>query len=133
MKLATLELIGWRLDQAVAKASGYGYDMARSSMVVLDLATNNQTVEEGCTIIRDGTLMRYSPSTNWDHGGPIIERERISVEWDHRSTTCTEWGADVVHDSRDDGVGRTWAVGPTALIAAMRAFVSSRLGDEIDL
>jgi hypothetical protein len=61
----------------------------------------------------------WSPSTDWSKGGPIIEAERISLteRGDH-------WFAD----------GRGYSeVGPTALVAAMRAFVSGKLGDQVDL
>jgi hypothetical protein len=64
------------------------------------------------------------PSTDWNIGGPIIERERIVLMlWPSRGFT---WA------------GQVWGYatpmqGDTALIAAMRAFVHSRLGDEVKL
>jgi hypothetical protein len=49
----------------------------------------------------------------WSIAGPIIERERISIEW------CEDrWTA-----SHPANIG---TCGPTPLIAAMRAFVASR-------
>lgn len=67
--------------------------------------------------IKPITASRFSPSTWWADGGPIIERERISIT-DRRD----HWFADA------PGVSE---VGPTPLIAAMRAFVASRLGKEV--
>ena len=65
-------------------------------------------------------------STDWSQGGPIIERERIHV--------CP-----IVLDSRDawqswvDGARHNLLDGPTPLIAAMRCYVASKLGDEVEV
>lgn len=66
-----------------------------------------------------------STSTNWSQGGPIIERERIRIDcpWNPGPFEAT---------CKIDGV-TGWCKGPTILIAAMRAFVASRLGDEVEI
>ena len=74
-------------------------------------------------VLLDGEIvwrdeMRYS--TDWELGGAIIERERINT-----LTCCGEWQADI-----DEGVRY---YGATPLIAAMRCYVASKLGDEIEL
>jgi hypothetical protein len=56
----------------------------------------------------------------WEHGGPIIERSGIELEHDG-----FEWWARIKAD--DDFNGRT------PLIAAMRCYVASKLGDDIDV
>jgi hypothetical protein len=72
-------------------------------------------------------------SSDWAQGGPIIEREKISVvqnitldklhpEWDWRATKAP-------HDPLDC----TYAYGPTPIIAAMRCYVASKLGDTVDV
>jgi Protein of unknown function (DUF2591) len=66
---------------------------------------------------------RYS--TNWAQGGPIIERERISVNSDYNGV-YKEWMA----ESYFGGVQKP---GPTPLVAAMRCYVASKLGDEVDV
>jgi hypothetical protein len=63
-------------------------------------------------------------STNWAQGGPIIERERISV-W----ARGNEWAAESFIPNAQ-GHEQT---GPTPLIAAMRCYVASKLGDEIEI
>ena len=63
----------------------------------------------------------YSPSTNWSQGGPIIEREGISI---YRMTS--DWSAAY------NPSGATQD-GPTPLIAVMRCYVSSCLGSEIEV
>ncbi len=65
-------------------------------------------------------IPRFAYSTNWAQGGPIIDRERINVE-PFRDINGDQWSADGAWNS------------PTALIAAMRCYVASKLGDEVDV
>lgn len=67
-----------------------------------------------------------SPSSEWWRGGPFIENERIEMCFDYLPPE--RWLASC-------GVGelRRTEEGPTPLIAAMRAFVASKLGDEVEL
>lgn len=64
---------------------------------------------------------RVAFSTDWAHGGPIIERERIELRGDGDKG----WIA-------DDNLNPSQR-GPTPLIAAMRCYVASVLGDEIEI
>jgi hypothetical protein len=57
--------------------------------------------------------------------GPIIEREEISVNWANG-----QWQA---HTQNDQDEYEQIEYGPTPLIAAMRCYVASKMGDEIDL
>lgn len=80
---------------------------------------------EGYTPIQ---VHRYQYSTNWAQSGPIIERERIrlwAMNWNFK------WEADFPHcdDHRDD----IRMSGPTPLIAAMRCYVASKLGGEVEI
>ena len=87
--MQTNELTGAALDWAVAKCEGLGRDFM------------------------------FKPSTNWSHGGPIIEREGIAIgkSWEGwKAFTETSGGE-----------------GPTPLIAAMRCYVASKLGDEVEI
>lgn len=67
-----------------------------------------------------------NPSTNWTTGGPIIEREGIHIGRIHT----------LLHQRKEYGEfywianGRR---GPTPLIAAMRCYVASKLGDTVDI
>lgn len=66
-----------------------------------------------------------SYSTDWSQGGPIIERESISI-------LCTddyEWVAGYGTTQWDRGCPTS----PTPLIAAMRCFVASKMGDDIEI
>jgi hypothetical protein len=66
----------------------------------------------------------YAPSTDWSQGGAIIEREGISV-WVFDDVT---WKAEVPLV----GVDCVYE-GSTPLVAAMRCYVVSKLGDEVDV
>jgi len=73
----------------------------------------------------------YSPSTDWAQGGPIIEREWINIE---KRINEMHWTASVVYEDKEhDGFERTEAKGDTPLIAAMRCYVASKLGDEVEI
>ncbi|AJW97021.1 hypothetical protein BM43_3193 [Burkholderia gladioli] len=68
----------------------------------------------------------FHPSTDWAQGGPIIARERIAVFWDVDEWVAL-WNAESSASGTLHARGAT-AVGATALIAAMRVFVSERFG-----
>lgn len=72
----------------------------------------------------------YSPSSHWNQGGLIIEREHISVE--AYSVPNDERIKCFWYASEDKFDAETWD-GPTPLIAAMRCFVASKLGDEVEV
>lgn len=105
MKTKTNELTGPALDWAVAKCEG---------------VINGGDLDIGF-VLEGG----YIPSTNWAQGGSIIEREGIST-WVFDDVT---WKAQNPFASGVDQVFE----GPTPLIAAMRCFIASKLGDEVDV
>ena len=107
MKLKTSELQGAVLDWAVAKCEGL---------------VNEDGL--GVGFIRDGV---FTPSTDWSQGGPIIERERISIE-DCQDGAGLYWEA-----TRIEPPAVSEARGPTPLIAVMRCYVISKLGDEVEV
>lgn len=74
----------------------------------------------------------WEPSTIWAQGGPIIEREGIAIDCERSSGHITGWVAcnEVAGDENWDS---NVCYGPTPLIAAMRCYVASRLGDEVDV
>ena len=63
---------------------------------------------------------RYS--TNWAQGGPIIERSHFSIVF-HDDNVWT------VANAR----GTVDGEGPTFLIAAMRCYVASKMGVEVEI
>ena len=74
----------------------------------------------------------YAPSTDWAQGGPLIEREKIGIQRCIRACEYHGWLAlkdEPFHDR--SGEDEVW--GETPLIAAMRCYVSSKLGDEVEI
>ena len=62
----------------------------------------------------------YNPSKDWMQGGPIIERERINLWSEGHDWEASHYGEHIV-----------WGESP--LIAAMRCYVASKLGDEVEI
>jgi hypothetical protein len=107
--MKTSELTGAALDWAVARCEG---------------VINGDGLDVGF-ILEGG----YSPSTDWAQGGPIIEREEID-------TSCIEGPEDLKWEAiklTKNGRSVFCFKGPTPLIAAMRTFVASKLGDEVEI
>lgn len=68
----------------------------------------------------------FSPSSRWAQGGPIIERERMFPQ--------ENWGPG--HDGERAFYcinSKVYYVGPTPLVAAMRCYVASKMGDETEV
>ena len=107
MKVKTSDLTDTALDWAVAKCLG---------------GTTNPLAFTGEN--------RSRISESWATCGPIIEREYIQIGGNERSNGDPHWHALRV---KDDKSGCHMGYGPTPLIAAMRCFVASRLGDEVDI
>lgn len=68
----------------------------------------------------------WQPHKNWVQGGPIIERERVAL----LGLDEGEWEA-WVYFARGEVLCKTY--GTTPLIAAMRCYCCSKLGDEVDV
>jgi len=77
----------------------------------------------------DTHWLYWTPSTDWLQGGAIIEREKIDVMW------CGDrWCAYTADAECTTGDDRQLVTeGATPLIAAMRGYVASKLGDEVEL
>lgn len=113
MKIKTKDLTGAALDWAVAKCS----------------TKNGATFEDGRLYLLNDAghrlVLRYAPSTNWAQGGPIIERERISIrQWTNVPLVHAYMPQDNAPWLSDD---------TSPLIAAMRCYCSFKLGGEVDV
>jgi len=106
MKVA--ELNTPELDYWVAKAEGWILDQENDDWIFHSEAIIGQKF--------------YKPSTDWSQGGPIIEREHIWIfpfgrKWLSRCDEEKRRFRDMLAD--------------TPLIAAMRAFVASKFGEDV--
>lgn len=76
--------------------------------------------------------VHFSPSTDWATAGQIIEKLKIHIA--PMPGKGWVWCAIVVAENERSAADRgTWMEGRTPLVAAMRAYVVSRLGDEVSL
>ena len=101
--MKTNELSGAALDWAVAKC-------------------------EGIHLIADFT--QYKPSESWAVGGSVVEREQINIRFiAPNSSTPPCWAFKSVEF--DEYNVEAWA--DTPLIAAMRCYVASKLGNEVEV
>lgn len=118
MKVKTADLTDAALDWMVGVALGYE----------LNLYGVDPSI---CARVPGlGVHAPWSPRRYWNQGGPIIDREDISfkveVEGRVRTVYAEKWP-----DYSKPCEGR--GVGPDHLTAAMRCFVASKLGDEVDV
>lgn len=102
------EASGTVLDWMVAKCEGFDYTRLDDGKWSADV---------------------FQPSTNWAHGGPIIEREGC---FPSRYYGAAESRSKVYQASAYNG-SYAYAQGPTPLIAAMRCYVTSKLGDTVEV
>ena len=112
--MKTSELTGAQLDWAVAKCEGWVVGTNDDDLVSFVLESSSDE-------------MHFWPSTDWAHGGPIIERERIAINAYLRADLETQWRA----VSFTSGTVPTYS--PTPLIAAMRCYVALKLGDDVEI
>jgi hypothetical protein len=110
--MKTNELVGAALDWAVAKCEGVDdkfWDDDR-------LCFLNEWDED------------IEPSINWAQGGKIIERERINI-----SPRDGYWEALYLDNLFKEDGSDYFQMGATPLVAAMRCYVASKLGNEVEL
>jgi hypothetical protein len=113
--MKTSELTRAALDWAVAKAK----------RIELSHGCYNRLLVDGRMSAGQKMLAPYNPSTDWEQGGPIIELEGINL----RALSGALWEAETWSAEG----GQYLLDGPTPLVAAMRCYVASKLGDEIEL
>ena len=85
-----------------------------------------------------GHDVNYRPSTDWTQGGPIIEREKIAMSsapdglWAAYMPKGTRW---LEHGGKTAEVFNWYfkQMGYTPLIAAMRCYVASKMGEEVEI
>jgi Protein of unknown function (DUF2591) len=114
--MKTSELTGAALDWAVAKCEGLA--------VYFD---------DGVVCLKgqpfDDNEHYWLPTQNWAQGGPIIEREKIDVFWQSHQHA---WVGSMSRGTNKIGF-RHLQYGNSPLIAAMRCYVASKLGDEVEI
>lgn len=118
MKIKTSELKGIALDYAVALAEGgenFRFDTVSTYWI---------TINGKDRALKASWAQSFIPSTNWNQAGSIIEREKIAI-------MCPSTGD--FWDARANVFPAEYWRGETPLIAAMRCYVASKLGDEVEI
>jgi hypothetical protein len=113
VKIKTSDLTGKALDWAVAFSQGMRTETWYANSIAAALPGAPRATP-------------FRPSRAWEDGGPIIEQERLDVLYMGDGITEHYWRAEAIG-------GFTFAESPTPLVAAMRCYVASKLGDEIDV
>lgn len=118
--IKTTDLIGRQLDWAVAKC------------LAQENGATYVTTSSGKLFISDplnppGRLNNFCPSKNWSQGGPIIQREGISLSYFDDHDSCP-W--DVCMQMKPRALDLE---GFEPLVLAMRCYVSSKFGESIDV
>jgi hypothetical protein len=111
MKIKTSELTGAALDWAVMKCE---YPNNDSVPFFNELRSRHRLHAS------------FHYSTDWAQGGPIIERESIDLIRDPNGTPA--WLGRAYIDKQ-----LVTKYAPTPLIAALRCYVASKLGDEAEV
>lgn len=117
-KIKVSELSGAALDWAVAKCEGFKADQIKANGPVHLFKTVGYAP------------IPYQPSIDWNLAGPIIDRECIGLQ-----PNLGEIGnfRAVIYYVPSPGVEKFFAEGPTMLIAAMRCYVASKLGETVEV
>ena len=111
--MKTSELTGAQLDWAVAKCEGINLHHAIQPHGYLEILFNEAN---------GGDV--FTPSNDWAQGGPIIERENIT--WTGQSSVACKYIGNQKWKHFEE-------FGPKPLIAAMRCYVASKMGADVEL
>ncbi|HWT40974.1 MAG TPA: phage protein NinX family protein [Dongiaceae bacterium] len=126
--MKTAELTGAMLDYWVARAEEH--ELLRHNPVLAPGGVYAEWFDKNDNTDRS---ILWRPSDDWSQGGPIIEREKMHggpagtldgvTTWFYQ---CYRKGANGEHIPYPCG-----GSGQTPLIAAMRAYVASKFGEEV--
>jgi len=150
MKIVVSETTDIQLEWLVAKCEGH--DVVITTIAEQAERFNNALLQYGekpsleavAAVIaglkprlKHGVHLVPVPSylTDWAQGGPIIERKHIHIgprTYGPATVIMNSWRAIIGFDP-DGGEHLFEQDGPTPLIAAMRVYVVSELGEEVDV
>ena len=122
IKMKTAELIGPALDWAVAKALGGEHKPFR-------FASNDNAPMDMAWVFPHGyACTRWSPSTDWSQGGPLIDKYKACLAEIGDGLWCVAFEPGERFCNWDDS-----GYGNTPLIAVCRAIVREKLGIEVSV
>ena len=113
MKVKTSELTGAALNWVVASIEW----------------PNDSGIRNPKLMSKESVNEEYPFDVDWSLTGPIIEREWLHPEpWPNSSNIDSRWSC-----TQYDLHTPVGCLGSTLLIAAMRCFIASKLGDEVEV
>ena len=122
VKIKVVEAAGTTLDWLVAKCEG-------ATDLEFDSITWGFRLNGKLKVLAKGwaASMSFCPSTEWAQGGPIIDREGIEPSPAYVGHCARRSGARAyIYSDLHEGF---YGNGETYLIAAMRCYVASKLGE----
>lgn len=134
MRIKTSELNGKALDWAVATIEGR--TIRRDPMAINDKSYwiweetpsgHGGIILSKSVYLQIGPGAKYSPSTNWEQAGPIMEKAEIDTFMEQHDLKI--WAAEIYYSPK--GYVRTR--GSTKINAAMRCFVASKVGETVEI
>lgn len=140
--MRVVELEGALLDFWVAQASRaweWAHELFPTMTLDPTFVSAGLFPEDGrdhCFLVPNNPMRQgyqlFTPSTSWEHGGPIIERQLLVV-WPYRILDQEDRAADVQQDfaAKRIGMPEPEATGSSYLIAAMRCVVASVYGEDV--
>lgn len=121
IEVKTADLVGAPLDWAVAMAEGYKQDTENHLTII-----SPRGVFTSVSIRGAAEGFGFRPSTNWDQGGPLIEKHMVSLHCPQHDGDF--WAAWITDNDKDVAQGAE-----QALPAACRAIVAAKLGDTVQV
>ena len=121
MKTIALEqATGPALDLLVATCEGHLASITESGEAI---------------ILREGITDYFDPHRNWGWAGPIIEREGIGFFCNRTAAIGARFTPDAGADWRAFALNKhvLHYYGSTPVMAAMRCYVASKLGDTVEV
>lgn len=122
VKVKVSELIGNALNWAVAKAEQHDSEIGRA--VVFGKPKEFIVIESSKSLCVQRGI--YSPSTNWAHGGPLIEKYKIEHEFNYP-------GCEAFIYEDDSDLQKAWGHGDNLLEAVCKTVVMLKFGKEIEV
>ena len=122
-------LIGLALDWATGIADGRDLELpgsvrGRTSVVWCDPFVVKR---DGHPDFHDKTRRKWQPSTDWNTGGPLIDKYLGSA---HHNPHLED--SNYQYSAGPAGAG-IWLYGPTSLVAFCRTLVITKLGDTVQV
>ena len=133
MLVKTDDLKDAALDWAVAKAEGYLTGGCHNSFRETPKVIVGRHGLEDQSEVTDGCYNgSWGPSDDWAQAGPIIQRERINIQF---CRDLRDVNGLYIHAEMDTNGHHGYWRGShdKPLVAAMRCYVKSKLGNEVEI